>query len=247
MSDQNQTNVLAIDTCNNILTVALQAHGRRHYRQVVGLRHSVTLQPTIDELMSEAGCFISDIDVFAATRGPGSYTGIRIGLTTITTLAYTQAKKAIGISSLELLVKNSEYHVESELQLPNFKDGDLALACIDARGDRLFASFWQKNGYSWQRVTEDRQFVDQQLNETSMGIQRQLLTPQSRLWLIGDGQEVAEKLLTSTDYFDIKLYPHTDLKADSLIDLALDLTPEDYPATANYCARTQAERLKKQV
>ncbi|MBO4898134.1 MAG: tRNA (adenosine(37)-N6)-threonylcarbamoyltransferase complex dimerization subunit type 1 TsaB [Clostridia bacterium] len=77
----------------------------------IGLTHSETLMPLIDTVLNFAKLDISDIDLFAVSNGPGSFTGLRIGVGTIKGLAMGQNKPVCGVSSLKALcynVKNAE-------------------------------------------------------------------------------------------------------------------------------------------
>ncbi len=68
-----------------------------------GLTHSVTLLPMAESAVKKAGLTISDIDLFAVTEGPGSFSGLRIGVTVAKTLAYGCGKKVVGISTLKTI------------------------------------------------------------------------------------------------------------------------------------------------
>lgn len=91
-----------------------------------GITHSQTYMPAVLELLKEYGMHFSDIDLFACTVGPGSYTGIRIGVATTKTMAYASKKGAIGVSTLETLAFAQR--------------GDDRLVCpiLDARNRRVF-------------------------------------------------------------------------------------------------------------
>lgn len=69
----------------------------------VGLTHSETLMPLIDSVITSAKADISDIDVFAVSTGPGSFTGLRIGVGTVKGLAAGTGKETCGVSSLEAM------------------------------------------------------------------------------------------------------------------------------------------------
>lgn len=100
--------LLAIDTSNQTLSVAVCEDRRLlgEYTTTVKKNHSIMLMPTIADLMQRVGLKAKDIDRFVVAQGPGSYTGLRIGVTTAKTLAYTLNKELVGISSLEVLAAN---------------------------------------------------------------------------------------------------------------------------------------------
>lgn len=85
-------NHLAIDSATEILSVALRAdtaRGAARYVSVrdAGLRHTHRLMPLVDQLLQEAGLGLPEIDLVSCTRGPGSFTGLRIGMATAKGLA----------------------------------------------------------------------------------------------------------------------------------------------------------------
>lgn len=72
----------------------------------VSVRHSERLMPAMNHLLESAGVSISEIDLYAVALGPGSFTGLRIGIATAQGLALAQDKPLIGISTLEALAMN---------------------------------------------------------------------------------------------------------------------------------------------
>ncbi|WP_082235555.1 tRNA (adenosine(37)-N6)-threonylcarbamoyltransferase complex dimerization subunit type 1 TsaB [Halobacillus massiliensis] len=98
-------NVLAIDTSNEILGIAVVKDGVviGEHITFVKKNHSVRLMPAIDQLMKETQTKPEELDRIAVAKGPGSYTGVRIGLTTAKTMAWSLNIPVVGISSLEAL------------------------------------------------------------------------------------------------------------------------------------------------
>ena len=101
-------NILAIDTSSQNATVALINDERLVGEYTINNKktHSQIIMPLISDLISKSGLDISDIDVFATGIGPGSFTGLRIGVATCKALAQANNKKIIGVSSLEILAKS---------------------------------------------------------------------------------------------------------------------------------------------
>lgn len=119
-------NALAIDTSGNHLTVLL-LKGDSVYKSHLSnalLKHSITLMPEIEKVLEETNTPLSEIDVFCSAIGPGSFTGIRIGVSTIKALAYATGKKVLGVTSFLSLAYNSD---ESKV-----------LAVIDAKHDNFY-------------------------------------------------------------------------------------------------------------
>ncbi len=100
-------NYLAIDTASESLKVLVSFGGRRGYYECGDFTAaSVRLMPEVDRLLGECGAKLSDMDFFACVTGPGSFTGIRIGLATVKAFAYVCGKPTVGVTALELLAYN---------------------------------------------------------------------------------------------------------------------------------------------
>ena len=98
-------NILAIESSAVAASAAVISDGILKAEEFSqnGLTHSVTLLPMAESAVKKAGLKISDIDLFAVTEGPGSFSGLRIGVTIAKTLAYGCGKKVVGISTLKVL------------------------------------------------------------------------------------------------------------------------------------------------
>ena len=130
-------NILAIDTSGMVASVAIGNEEKilgeisLNYKQ----NHSVTIMPIIDNLLKMLEMDIEDIDYFAFSKGPGSFTGLRIGAATLKAMAHALDKKIIPISTLEAMayniVCNDRYIVP----------------IIDAKAERVFAGIYEnENG-----------------------------------------------------------------------------------------------------
>lgn len=99
---------LAFDTSSKTASVALLRDKTVLYDSVIntGRNHSEVLLPAIDEACDHAGVKICGIDLFACTLGPGSFTGLRIGVSTLKGLMMATGKPAAGISTLDALAFN---------------------------------------------------------------------------------------------------------------------------------------------
>lgn len=124
-------NFLAIDTSSRHLTVLAQKGERVCLRHIedCALSHSVTLMGEIDKAMAEINLTPKECDFFCAVTGPGSFTGIRIGIATVKGLAMGAGKKLLGVTAFELLA----YNVECR----SF------CACIDAAHGHYYASVYE--------------------------------------------------------------------------------------------------------
>ena len=102
------SNFLAIDTSSRYLTVLAQKGGKqvlRHFPECA-MKHSQILMDEIDAALSEAGLKPAECDFFAAVTGPGSFTGIRIGIATIKGFALATGKPMLGVTAFDLIAYN---------------------------------------------------------------------------------------------------------------------------------------------
>ena len=100
--------ILAVDTSSTSGSVALLEDERAILEINIhtGLNHSQTILPSIDQLLRSADLSLSVVDLFAVTTGPGSFTGLRIGISLIKGLALALAKPVTGVSTLDALAWN---------------------------------------------------------------------------------------------------------------------------------------------
>ena len=136
--------ILAVDTTTNVLSVAV-TEGRRvlsEYSIDHKRTHSQKLMPVIEAVLGNLGVDISEIDAFAAAAGPGSFTGIRIGLAAVRTLAQATGKKVAAVNTLLSLAYNAE-----------FTKGRV-LAVLDARGGNVYAAVYSFRGKAHKCVLE---------------------------------------------------------------------------------------------
>lgn len=98
-------NILAVDATAENLVIALSKEDKVFSRTTYdgAKRHNAQILVLIEQLLDEAKLAINDIDVFSAVVGPGSFTGIRIGVSTVNALAFASGKKCVAINSLEEL------------------------------------------------------------------------------------------------------------------------------------------------
>lgn len=103
--------IMAIDTTSNVATVAIIEDSKLIGEFILNHKktHSQKIMPMIEELMKSAELDINDIDIFAAANGPGSFTGLRIGVATIKALAHATKRRVVGVSTLESLAYNLPY------------------------------------------------------------------------------------------------------------------------------------------
>lgn len=137
---------LAIDTSTAVMGVALLNEQKIYAEMITNLKknHSIRLMPTIDQLFAEVKWEPKDIDLIAAAKGPGSYTGVRIGVTTAKTFAWALNIPIIGVSTLETMAY--EQHHFSGLISP----------LIDARRGQIYTGLYKKIQGKWLNLEHDR-------------------------------------------------------------------------------------------
>lgn len=128
--------VLACDTSNAACSCCLTKQGKPVSMAFLsaGLRHSQTFMPMVHDTMARSGVSYDEVDFFGCTVGPGSYTGIRIGVGAVQAMAFAAGKPAVPVSSLRALA----------FPLLGQKDC-LVAAMIDARNARVFSAAY-RNG-----------------------------------------------------------------------------------------------------
>lgn len=135
-------NVLAIDTASYVMGVGLLKNGKPVGELVTHEKknHSLRLMPAIRSLFEQVDLTPKELDRIVVNHGPGSYTGVRIGVTTAKTMAYSLGIPVVGVSSLKVLSLNG-VHFSGEV-VPFF----------DARRGQVFTGLYNEN----QQVLDDR-------------------------------------------------------------------------------------------
>ncbi|PID20109.1 tRNA (adenosine(37)-N6)-threonylcarbamoyltransferase complex dimerization subunit type 1 TsaB [Sporosarcina sp. P3] len=137
---------LGIDTANSPLSVAIVKDDVLLIEEssMMKINHSLRAMTAVEEACRKADITPSEIDAIAVSEGPGSYTGVRIGVTIAKTLAWTLDKPLYGVSSLKALAVNG--------QLFN----GLICSVIDARRSNVYAGVYRSNGTELVNVLEDQ-------------------------------------------------------------------------------------------
>ncbi|MBE6530163.1 MAG: tRNA (adenosine(37)-N6)-threonylcarbamoyltransferase complex dimerization subunit type 1 TsaB [Ruminococcaceae bacterium] len=107
--------VLALESSAIAASVALQKDDRLLAEMTLnrGNTHSENLLPMVESLLSRLDLTIDNIDLFAVSVGPGSFTGVRIGVATVKGLAFGKGKPCVGVSTLEALAENLAFLSDS--------------------------------------------------------------------------------------------------------------------------------------
>ena len=170
--------ILAFESSARAASVALVEDGRliSQYSQCSGLTHSRTLLPMAEDMLKNAELSLDKVDLFAVAHGPGSFTGVRIGVSTVKGLAWAANKPCVGVSTLEAMA----WH--------GLAAGGLVCPVMDARRSQVYNALFKVENGRPVRLCEDRPIALSQLAE-------ELRTLDAPAFLIGDGAELAEKYL----------------------------------------------------
>jgi len=135
--------VLAIDTSSKVLGVAvLDEDGREvEFNHSFELRHASHLIPTIKKLLDFANLKLKDLDAYCISIGPGSFTGLRIGVSTVKALNIVYNKKIIAVPSLDVLAYNIPYTKAT------------ICVAIDAKKEKFYSCFYKYKGTALKRFS----------------------------------------------------------------------------------------------
>ena len=195
--------------------------------QTCGLTHSVTLLPMARDLLKNSGHTLEDVDLFAVAHGPGSFTGIRIGVSTVKGLAWGCDKPAVGVSTLEAMAYNGLA----------FGEGALLCCVMDARRQQVYNALFTIESGTLKRLCPDRAIALEELAA-------ELKTVEQPPHLIGDGAALTMEHFIAAGLTAV-LAPEP-LRTQSAYGVAL-AAMEQTPGTADdvlpvYLRLSQAER-----
>lgn len=217
--------MLAIDSSALTATAALSEDDTLicEMTEHTALTHSQTLMPMIDHLLSRAGWKISDIDRFVCAAGPGSFTGLRIGIGTVKGLAMGVDAPCVGVSTLKALAYNM---VGTE---------KLIVPIMDARRGEVYCGIYRTVGDRLEAVKPDR----------AMPLAELLAELDGDAVFLGDGvpvhKEKIKEILGEKAHF--APLSHQLPRASSLLVAAQDEPEISYHSLApTYLRKSQAER-----
>jgi tRNA threonylcarbamoyl adenosine modification protein YeaZ len=127
--------LLAVDTSSKTASVALVSEEKLlgEFTVQTKFTHSQSLMPMVDQMLKQAGVSISEIDGFAASMGPGSYTGLRIGIAAVKAFGFALNKPVYGVETLMAMTDQ----VKEKM--------GIVLALVDARRDRVYVAGIQRD------------------------------------------------------------------------------------------------------
>ena len=221
--------ILALDTTADVCSVAVCDDYRLIAEITVntGNTHSQTLLPAVEQALKLCELTVDDIDAFACSVGPGSFTGVRIGVATIKGLAYNKNKPCVAVSTLEALANN----------LVAFNG--IICPVMNARRNQVYnALFRCKNGVI-ERLCEDRAISIAELDE-------ELSTCAEPVYLCGDGYDITVKGSSKTEFVFVspkeRLQSAYSVAACAIEKINKGETVSDTVIAPVYLRPSQAER-----
>ena len=172
--------ILALETSAKSVSCAVVEDGAVLSRsfQCTRLTHSRTLLPMVDAMLQNAELPPESIDLYAVAAGPGSFTGLRIGVSALKGLAWAMDKPCAGVSTLRAMAQNLAH-----------LDGALLVCAMDARRNQVYNALFAAKGGTVERLTPDRAIALDALADELRGDPREQI-------VLGDGAKLAYDHLT---------------------------------------------------
>ncbi len=167
--------ILGLESSAKAASAALCRDGEliAQYSQCSGLTHSRTLLPMVEDLLRNTETRLDDVDAVAVACGPGSFTGIRIGVAAVKGLCWAAEKPAIGVSTLAAMAWNGVAAGE----------GSLICCCMDARRQQVYNALFEIRDAKPARLVPDRVISLEELA-------RELEKYEKRVFFVGDGAKL---------------------------------------------------------
>ena len=226
--------LLAFESSAKAASTALLSDGAllAEYTQNSGQTHSRTLMEMAKDMLGNCGLTPQDVDAVAVAAGPGSFTGVRIGMACAKGFAWGRQLPLYGVSTLEAMVRGAAY-----------ADG-IWCACMDARKQQIYNAVFAMEQGVLRRVTEDRALVISELAQELAG-------EKVPIWLVGDGAKLTAETLAGSG-LPLRLLPE-QLRQQHASGVALCAMarieagdPGDAAALSpNYLRMAQAERTRQ--
>lgn len=223
--------ILALDSSAAVASVALCEDERllAEYTLNNGNTHSQTLLPMVETVLRSFELTPADIDLFAVTAGPGSFTGVRIGAATLKGLAFALETPCVGVSTLEAIAENLRHL------------GGLVCPVMNARRSQVYTALFRSDGEAFTRLTDDNALSLAELDELLSGYGEPIA-------FCGDGYDITLSELKKT-----QVRPIPDRlrhqSAYSVAQVALrqfrrGQSTTDAGLTVTYLRPSQAERTR---
>lgn len=223
--------ILVCDTSNSTCCAGIYEDGKalKYELSLEKKTHSETFMPLVMRVVEQSGLTLQDIDVLASTIGPGSYTGIRIGLSAVKGMALALGVNVIPVSSLKALAMS----VQNVIANPS---DTVLIPCFDARNDRVFGAALA--GDTHENLIEDGAYSNVEFSNLLKNIAD---ITDKQIIVIGDGAPVLQKVLDwapKTEYANGCVILPKGIYGASMGVEAMD----GAAVTASYCSGTRADK-----
>lgn len=170
--------ILALETSAKSVSTAVTENGvvLASTYQNTGLTHSRTLMPLVDGMLHAAGLTIQDMDVIAVAQGPGSFTGLRIGVSAAKGLAWTLDVPCCGVSTLLAMAQNLR-HMDCDI-----------ICAMDARRKQVYNAVFRAKDGQLERLSQDRAISLEELAA-------ELRASSTKKVVVGDGAKLCYQYL----------------------------------------------------
>ncbi|QZY54267.1 tRNA (adenosine(37)-N6)-threonylcarbamoyltransferase complex dimerization subunit type 1 TsaB [Crassaminicella profunda] len=224
--------ILALDTSSIVATVAVMDEGQLIGEYIINHKrtHSQKLMPMIEALLKSCELTMEDIDLVAVAKGPGSFTGLRIGVATAKGLAHAVDIPVVGISTLDALAFN----------MP-FSEG-IICPILDARRSQVYTAVYKWDDECLNSIEEPMAVSVEELVE-------KLLERPEKVIFLGDGIGANQEYLIEK-LGDRAIFPPNSVKmqrASSVAELAMERAQNGeienyYELVPTYLRKSEAER-----
>lgn len=222
--------ILSIDTASKICAVAILEDDKliKEIKIDNGLTHSEKLMPIIKQILDETNLSLKNIDLLVCDKGPGSFTGIRIGVATVKAFTDSLQIPAIGISSLETLAYN-------------IKEEGLICSLIDAKNSNVYFSLYELKDNTYT-------LIKKHLSDSIDNVLEILKKYDKPITFVGDGATVNKEIITNTIQ-NAKFTTLNDLSPYSLGLAGLDSYNNNNieDVLPLYLKKPQAERMLEEI
>ena len=223
--------ILCCDTSNRTCCAGIFDDGRElaYELSLEKKTHSETFMPLVMRVFKQCGLNPVDMDALAVTTGPGSFTGIRIGLSAVKGMALATGLNVIPVSSLKALALS----VENVAADPS---DTIIVPCFDARNDRVFAS--AIDDATGNILVEDGAYFNEDFTDLLKKVPG---ADTKQILVVGDGADTVRKALFFTHR--VQYAPGAVILPKGISSASAGTEPVNGAAVkASYCAVSRAER-----
>lgn len=180
--------ILSVDSSSVSASVSITENGVTLAENFInnGLTHSQTLMPMVEKTLNDANVSVKDIELFAITNGPGSFTGVRIGIASVKGMADALNKTCFAVSTLEAIAE------------PLKNNDCIACAVMDARCNQVYTAIFERGN----RLCEDKAVLIDELGEELKQYSKPVI-------FIGDGAKICYEKLN-------EILPNCDIAEETI-------------------------------